>query len=155
MSTAQFMTRVFKKWIELHTGAIDSIVFGYPKVHPQFHWPFPPERSVDSWVLFFPTNNFLDGLIEFCEHSWHDNIKIESTSKAWLRPFRIKSIKVWAKTVFSNFLKIFKNHQKSRISYIKCSFCQMILGKSMFAIGYTAYYKSSVPERDGRPCLWY
>ena len=110
-----------------------SISMGYTSVHSEFHWPFLPGRSVYSSVLFFPTNNFLDGLVEFCEHSWHDNIKIESTSKAWLRPFRIKSIKVWAKTVCSKFQESPKVKDfLYLISYMK------FWGYRWIALGYTA-----------------
>ena len=126
MSNAQFMTHVLKKWIELVTG-----------VNRPFYWfeifygLLGVKQTVYlSFGLYFVVSIelFFEGLVEFCEHSWHDNIKIESASKAWLHPFRLKSIKVWAKTVFSNFLKIFKNHQKSRICLYEYFF---ILGESM------------------------
>ena len=119
MSNAQFMTRVLKKWIELDTGANFpfhrvEIFYSLLRVE-QTIWNGLFPYTVDlSFGLYFVVSIelFFEGLVEFCEHSWHDNIKIESASKAWLHPFRLKSIKVWAKTVFSNFLKIFKDHQK-------------------------------------------
>ena len=73
MITAQFMTRDFKICIE------PSIL----KVHGQLSGFLSLENLLRSSNENFSSEKVkLKIFLKFCEHSWHDNIKIESASKA-------------------------------------------------------------------------